>query len=214
MNTRFLLVLSLIVAVLAVWFYRTQGDISPLGGLSETNIEYEATDILAIQTNELGAAEYQLTADSLTHYAQENVDELETMTLHWRPNDHKSIAISADRAAMYHESDKVVMRNNVLFASQDISRPAKFTATKATKAANDVALQTNPANRVLKLEATELIGHLADKTIYSDRPIKVQQAANRFESAGFKADLALGDYEFSQVAVTFLPPKRQDAALF
>lgn len=196
MNTRFLFILSLLVTVFAVWFYRNQGELDSVINLSETNIEYEATDILAVQTNENGYAEYSLTADDLTHYAAENSDKMNGMTLNWRPNADRNVVVNADEATIYHEQSKVVMTNNVLFSSH-----------QSTDAQGDV-------KPPMKLVAEELIGDLKAKKVYSDKPIEVTQAENSFDSASFKADMSTGDYEFEQVAVTFMPPARNDQPVF
>ena len=195
MNTRFLFVISLLIAMFAVWFYRNQGDLDSVINMSTTNIEYEAADILAVQTNEAGIAEYSLTADNLTHYSDQNFDKLVAMKLNWRPNNTQNVTVNADEAVMYHEQSKVVMTNNVLFSSQ----------------ANDNGQVSKPP---LKLVASELIGDLEQKKVFSNKPIKVTQAANSFESSKFVADMTTGDYEFSNVAVTFMPPARKDVPLF
>ncbi|EGK15026.1 LPS export ABC transporter periplasmic protein LptC [Psychrobacter sanguinis] len=195
MNTRFLFVISLLIAMFAVWFYRNQGDLDSVINMSTTNIEYEAADILAVQTNEDGIAEYSLTADNLTHYSDQNFDKLVAMKLNWRPNNTQNVTVNADEAVMYHEQSKVVMTNNVLFSSQ----------------ANDNGQVSKPP---LKLVASELIGDLEQKKVFSNKPIKVTQAANSFESSKFVADMTTGDYEFSNVAVTFMPPARKDVPLF
>ena len=195
MNTRFLFVISLLIAMFAVWFYRNQGDLDSVINMSTTNIEYEAADILAVQTNEDGIAEYSLTADNLTHYSDQNFDKLVAMKLNWRPNNTQNVTVNADEAVMYHEQSKVVMTNNVLFSSQ----------------ANDNGQVSKPP---LKLVASELIGDLEQKKVFSNKPIKVTQSANSFESSKFVADMTTGDYEFSNVAVTFMPPVRKDVPLF
>ncbi len=195
MNTRFLFVISLLIAMFAVWFYRNQGDLDSVINMSTTNIEYEAADILAVQTNEDGIAEYSLTADNLTHYSDQNFDKLVAMKLNWRPNNTQNVTVNADEAVMYHEQSKVVMTNNVLFSSQ----------------ANDNGQVSKPP---LKLVASELIGDLEQKKVFSNKPIKVTQAADSFESSKFVADMTTGDYEFSNVAVTFMPPARKDVPLF
>jgi len=179
----------------AVWFYRNQGDLDSVINMSTPNIEYEAADILAVQTNEDGIAEYSLTADNLTHYSDQNFDKLVAMKLNWRPNNTQNVTVNADEAVMYHEKSKVDMTNNVLFSSQ----------------ANDNGQVSKPP---LKLVASELIGDLEQKKVFSNKPIKVTQAANSFESSKFVADMTTGDYEFSNVAVTFMPPARKDVPLF
>ena len=70
----------------------------------------------------------------------------------------------------------------------------------------------------LKLVAQTLIGDLEHKKLRSDEPVIVTQGQgdnqNEFKSASMQADLMTGDYDFRQVAVTFVPPKRQDTPLF
>ncbi len=195
MNTRFLFVISLLIAMFAAWFYKSQGDLDTILDMSTTNIEYEATDILAVQTNDEGVAEYSLTADNLTHYSDQNFDKLVAMKLNWRPSSSQNVVINADEAVMYHEQSKVVMTNNVLFSSQSDAN-------------------TQAAKPPMKLVASELIGDLEQKKVFSEKPIKVTQANNSFESSSFVADVNNGDYEFSNVAVTFMPPARRDVPLF
>lgn len=185
--------------MLAVWFYRHQGQLDSVLNFSTSNIEYEATDILAVQTDEDGIAEYSLTAESLVHYSDENLDKLQRMRLNWRPSSNRNVMVDADEAAMYHEQNKVVMTNNVLLSSRfDPSQAQHTTSIKPP----------------IKLVASELIGDLETKRIYSNQPIDVTQGDNSFQSDSFVADLTTGDYEFAQVAVTFLPPPRKEVPLF
>lgn len=195
MNNRFLFVIALLVAMFAVWFYRNQGELDEVLNLSSTNIEYEATDILAVQTNNEGVAEYSMTADNLIHYSDQNFDKLQAMNLNWRPSSSQSVMIKADEAILYHEQSKVVMTNNVLFSSQTDQQPERVKPP-------------------LKLVASELIGDLEQKKVTSEKPIEVTQAQNSFKSSSFEADMTTGDYQFSNVAVTFMPPDRKDVPLF
>ena len=45
MNTRVLIVLALIIAVIAGWFFKQQGEITPPVSMEPTDVDYEATDI-------------------------------------------------------------------------------------------------------------------------------------------------------------------------
>ena len=195
MKNRFLFLIALLVAMFAVWFYRSQGELDEVLNLSSTNIEYEATDILAVQTNDEGVAEYSMTADNLTHYSDQNFDKLQAMNLNWRPSSSQSVMIQADEAIIYHEQSKVIMSNNVLFSSQTDQ-------------------QQDNLKPPMKLVASELIGDLEQKRVISEKPIEVTQANNSFKSSSFEADMMTGDYEFSNVAVTFMSPPRKEVPLF
>ena len=54
MNTRVLIVIALIIAALAGWFFKQQGEIAPPVNIEASDVDYEATDIKAVQTNEQG----------------------------------------------------------------------------------------------------------------------------------------------------------------
>ena len=55
MNTRVLIVLALIIAGIAGWFFQQQGDVTPPVNIETTDVDYEATDIKAVQTNRIQA---------------------------------------------------------------------------------------------------------------------------------------------------------------
>jgi lipopolysaccharide export system protein LptC len=75
-NTRVLVVLALIIAGIAGWFFQQQGKVTPPVKIEASEVDYEATDIKAVQTNEEGETEYELNADSLTHNPVTNQDEM------------------------------------------------------------------------------------------------------------------------------------------
>ena len=215
MNTRSLLIFSVIIMVLAVAFYREQTNITPTQTVqSASNIEYQAEDILAVQTTDSGVAEYTLTARELTHYTDQNADELVDMTLNWRPNegDAQQIRLTADTAVMDYDTQIVTMQNNVVFANRFLS------PLNGANSAHPVDNQSPVHQSPLKLVAQTLIGDLEHKKLRSDEPVIVTQGEgdnqNEFKSASMQADLMTGDYDFRQVAVTFVPPKRQDTPLF
>ena len=66
MNTKVLIVLALIIAGIAGWFFQQQGKIEPPINIQASEVDYEATDIKAVQTNEQGETEYELNAESLS----------------------------------------------------------------------------------------------------------------------------------------------------
>lgn len=199
MNTRVLLIFALIVSILATWLYKEQGSLDNPIAIASSNIEYEATDINALQTNARGEVAYLLKADKLTHYTDSNTDELENIKLNWRSNPQQNIQLHAQLANINHNSGDIQMQQDVILISRQPTQTAD--STKST-------------NSALNLTATILKGNLQQKNLYSEQPVIVTQGDNRFEANSFKTDLQTGEYEFEKVAVTFLPPPRQDVALF
>lgn len=197
MNTRILIVLALIIAGIAGWFFQQQGDITPPINIETTDVDYEASEIKAVQTNEQGETEYELSADSLTHDPKTNQDVMSGITMDWRPTQEQRYRIESGTATINQETGDLHLYGGFNLASE------KNAASASGK---------NIAPIVVTGQA--LKGNTKSRQVYSDQPVKITQGSNRFEAASMTANLETGEYEFGQVAVTFTPAKRQDKALF
>ncbi|WP_413520503.1 LPS export ABC transporter periplasmic protein LptC [Psychrobacter glacincola] len=194
MNTRVLIVIALIIAALAGWFFKQQGEITPPVNIETSDVDYEATDIKAVQTNEQGETEYELSAESLTHNPTTNEDEMKGITMNWEPSDEQRYRIEAGTAAISQQTG-------------ELSLSGGFSLISEGKTAN---ANVEP----IKVTGATLKGNTKSGQVYSNEPVKVEQGMNRFEASSMKANLETGDYEFGQVAVSFTPADRQDKALF
>lgn len=194
MNTRVLIVLALILAVIAGWFFKQQGEITPPVSIGASDVDYEATDIKAVQTNDEGKTEYELSAESLTHNPVTNKDEMKGITMNWEPSDEQRYRIEAGSAAISQQTG-------------DMSLSGGFSLVSEGKAGTS---DVEP----IKVTGATLKGNTKSGQVYSDEPVKVEQGMNRFEASSMKANLETGDYEFGKVTVAFMPAKRQDKALF
>ena len=194
MNTRVLIVIALIIAGIAGWFFQQQGEITPPVNLETSDVDYEATDIKAVQTNEKGETEYELSAESLTHNPVTNKDEMKGITMNWEPSDEQRYRIEAGSAAISQQTGELSLSGGFSLVSED----------KAGK--SDI--------EPIKVTGATLKGNTKSGQVYSDEAVKVEQGMNRFEASSMKANLETGEYEFGQVAVSFTPADRQDKALF
>lgn len=194
MNTRVLIVIALIIAALAGWFFKQQGGIAPPVNIEASDVDYEATDIKAVQTNEQGETEYELSAESLTHNPTTNEDEMKGITMNWEPSDEQRYRIEAGTAAISQQTG-------------ELSLSGGFSLVSEGKTAN---ANVEP----IKVTGATLKGNTKSGQVYSNEPVKVEQGMNRFEASSMKANLETGDYEFGQVAVSFTPADRQDKSLF
>ena len=194
MNTRVLIVIALIIAALAGWFFKQQGEITPPVNIETSDVDYEATDIKAVQTNEQGETEYELSAESLTHNPTTNEDEMKGITMNWEPSDEQRYRIEAGTAAISQQTG-------------ELSLSGGFSLISEGKTAN---ANVEP----IKVTGATLKGNTKSGQVYSNEPVKVEQGMNRFEASSMKANLETGDYEFGQVAVSFTPADRQDKSLF
>lgn len=193
MNTKVLIVLALIIAGIAGWFFQQQGKIEPPINIQASEVDYEATEIKAVQTNEQGETEYELNAESLTHNPKTNEDVMSGITMNWKPSVEQRYVIQSGTATINQESG-------------DLHLYGGFSLVSESSASTDI--------EPIKVSGAALKGNTKSRQVYSDQPVKVEQGLNRFEAASMKANLETGEYEFGQVAVSFTPAKRQDKALF
>lgn len=194
MNTRVLIVLALIIAGLAGWFFKQQGEITPPVSMETSDVDYEATDIKAVQTNDKGETEYELTAESLTHNPQTNLDEMSGITMNWEPSPEQRYRIEAGSAAISQQTGELNLSGGFLLVSE------------GKKGTSDI--------EPIKVTGNTLKGNTKSGKVYSEEPVKIEQGMNRFEASSMTANLETGDYEFGKVAVAFTPSDRQDKALF
>jgi len=193
-NTRVLIVLALIIAGLAGWFFKQQGEITPPVSMETSDVDYEATDIKAVQTNDKGETEYELTAESLTHNPQTNLDEMSGITMNWEPSPEQRYRIEAGSAAISQQTGELNLSGGFLLVSE------------GKKGTSDI--------EPIKVTGNTLKGNTKSGKVYSEEPVKIEQGMNRFEASSMTANLETGDYEFGKVAVAFTPSDRQDKALF
>lgn len=193
-NTRILIILALIIAAIAGWFFHQHGEIAPPVNIEPSEVDYEATDIKAVQTNEQGETEYEVNADSISHNPQTNQDEMSGITMNWEPSATQRYQIQAGTAAINQQSGDLKLSGGFTLTSQDKSGQGN--------------------SEPIKVTGSELKGNTKSRQVFSDKPVKVEQGMNRFEAASMTANLETGDYEFGNIAVTFSPPNRKDKALF
>jgi len=193
-NTSVLIVLALIIAGIAGWFFQQQGKISPPVSMETTDVDYEATDISAVQTNEKGETEYELTAESLTHNPETNLDEMSGITMNWEPSAEQRYRIEAGSAAISQQTGELSLSGGFSLVSE--------------------GSKNTPDIEPIKVTGSTLKGNTKSGQVYSEEPVKIEQGMNRFEASSMTANLETGEYEFGQVAVAFTPADRQDKALF
>ncbi|MBE0442881.1 MAG: LPS export ABC transporter periplasmic protein LptC [Psychrobacter sp.] len=194
MNTRVLIVITLIIAGLAGWFFQQQAEVSPPVSIEAPDVDYEATEIKAVQTNEEGETEYELTAKSLTHNPETNLDEMSGITMNWEPSAESRYLIEAGTAAISQQTGDLSLSGGFSLISEN------------KKESSDI--------EPIKVTGSTLKGNTKSGKIYSEEPVQVEQGMNRFEASSMTANLETGEYEFGQVAVSFTSAERQDKALF
>ena len=123
MNTKVLIVLALIIAGIAGWFFQQQGKIEPPINIEASEVDYEATDIKAVQTNEQGETEYELNAESLTHDPKTNEDVMSGITMNWKPSDEQRYVIQSGTATINQASGDLHLYGGFSLLSEDKLAP-------------------------------------------------------------------------------------------
>lgn len=212
MSTRILIILALIIAGIAGWFFRQQADISPPINIAASEVDYEASEVQAIQTNEQGETEYELNAKSLKHNPLTNQDEMSDITMNWNASDEQRYRIQAGSATINQQTGDLD-----LFGGFTLISDSKNDDNQTRERTADINLDNTkqaPIIAPIKVTGQALKGNTKSRQVYSDQPVQVEQGLNRFTAATMTANLETGEYEFGQVSVTFTPTKRQDEALF
>lgn len=191
MNGKILAVIALVAIVLALWLFnhnRPQ-DI----GITAPNadIQSEVSDITASQINpETGKIEYTLTAKSLIQN-QSGQNELKEMVMTWTPPSGEIYEIKSATAILDDKTGDMTLTDGTVFS-------------KKASASTDEMIVT----------AEGLIGNTKTRQIQSTSAIHVSQGSHQFKAQSMTGNLNSGDYEFTNIATEFMPPVRNDKALF
>lgn len=194
MNNRLLIVVAVIVVILATWFYNTQGETQAPIQIAKPDIEYEATDITATQTDDAGNTEYEVTAQKIERNKQTNQDEMIGIVMKWKPSKDYYYQLTAQRAVLNQETGNIVLSGKV-DVTQILDTSDKFMN-------HDIDDNTDI---MMKISAEQIHGNTKQKELYSDYPVVVEQGDNTFEAKNMRGNLQTGDYEFGQIEAIFMP---------
>lgn len=200
MNSKILIIIALLIAIVCGWFFHHHAEIKPpVTKVESSQIDYEATGIKASQTNDKGETEYELTAERFVHNPTTNQDEMVDITLNWYPNSHEVYQVTAGRAVFVQQTGDLLLKNGVKLVGQP----------KGVVDADE-----NENRHHIEMNSQSLQANTKTKEVVSDSPVTVTQGNQRFYAESMKADLATGELEFFQVNVSLTPAIREDVALF
>lgn len=200
MSTKLLFILGFILIVLASYFYASNNATLTKLSLKASDIDYQAKNIHALQTDDKGKVNYQLTAKEVTHYQMARIATLTQPKIQWQPNPSRLVTFESGQGTLDESKQEVVFSQNVKMLSQ----PLDNVLATVKQARNTQAFLSNDT-ATMQLDAKELQGNLLTKQVISSQPIQVTQGNNSFVANSMKADLNTGDYEFDRVTMTFIP---------
>ncbi len=194
MSTRILFIISLLLIVIASYFYASNDASLSKVKLKPTDIDYQANNIRALQTNEQGAIYYQMTADKVIHYQYAKMAILENPNIVWLPSPERKVIFQAVRAELDENQQIIHLKDNVMMQNQPLM---------ATKMVSNQALFNNQQS--ITLTGRDFIGDLTSKQVYTEQPMQVIQGKHQFSAQRMNANLTTGDYQFDRVEVIYSP---------
>lgn len=178
----------LLVAGFGVYFF-TKNTPKPAIPVAKAKIQSQISDIRAVQTNpDTGEIEYTLTAKSVTQNTT-GQDELLDVVMDWTPDKDSHYTIKAGRAVFEQKTGEFDFGGGFVLA-------------------------WHAKDGVMTLTGENLLGNTKSKKIYSQTPLTVIQGHNQFFAKSMQGDLMHKDYQFFGVQLSFVPPIRQEQALF
>lgn len=172
MSTRLLYLLALGFISIAATFYIFNREKTVQAIASHSEIDYSASKIVGLQTDEQGLIQNQLHADTLRHYPQGDRIELDQITSVWYKQGKPQTKLTADQGISLQSNEKIILKGNV-----HVQQLATATRT-----------ETN-------LYTAELNGYPKTKTVDTKSDVTVQSAKSKLVSQGVRADLNSGEYE-------------------
>lgn len=190
MSTKALLILGLLFIIAASYFYASNDTKLARPNLAPSDIDYQAQQVKALQTDEQGQIQYQLTASQVTHYLNAQTAVLTDPNIVWHTKNGREVTMMAKAAQLDENKQAVNLTGAVKLQSRAL--------TNMTNSVNSPLLQ---------LTGRDFMGDLAAQQVTSAYPVVVEQGNNRFEAQKMQVDVANGNYAFDRVAMTFMPAR-------
>lgn len=173
MSTRLLYLLALGFISIAAVFYMFNREQTQQAIASHSEVDYSASTIVGLQTDDQGLIQNKLQANTLRHYPQGDRIELDQLTSVWYKLGQPQTQLNADKGVSLKNNDKVILTGHVHVQQLATSSHA----------------ETN-------LYTTELNGYPKTKKVDTDMQVTVESSQSKLVSQGVRADLNNGQYEF------------------
>ena len=173
MSTRMLYLMAFIFMGAAALFYMFNRPKTEQIVATHSDVDFSASTISALQTDEQGQIQNALTATALRHYPAGDRMELDQINTTWYKNGLPQTTLAADKGTSLQNNDKVILTGNVHVQ------------------------QLATANRApTDLYTTLLNGYPKSKKVDTDQVVTIKSAQSNLVSQGINADLNVGQYDF------------------
>lgn len=199
MSSRVLICLSLILSLFSIYIYIHRDKVPNKGLTIEKRIDYKASGIRSIQTNEEGKVDLSMDADELLHNL-----ETDTLTLH-KTNAQQTIQKKTssnknDAHVLNFQAQKIIWNRpqNTLMLLNGI------TLSRTQLPINDIQTANQTKNsQVIKTES--LVYNLSSHVLKGNTQIEFKDQKATFLAQGLHANLATGIYDFNRIKAQYTP---------
>lgn len=185
MSTSRLYLIALVFIGIAILFYTLNREKVKQVVATHSDIDFSATSIVAIQTDDQGFVQHTLNADTLRHYPQDDRMELDRISSFLYKQGVPQTTLVADHAVSLQNNNKVILTGHV-----HVQQLASY-----QHAATD-------------LYTTILNGYPKTKKIDTDQVVTIKSAQSNIVSQGVRADLNTGQYELIKPKGVYIAPQR------
>ncbi len=197
MSTKLLFFFAFLMIMTAAYFYASNNAALSRLSLKPSDIDYQASNIKALQTKDDGMVNYHLMAKGVTHYQVARSAVLDDTKVTWVNDPTRQVTLLAKQALLDETRQIVTFKDHITIQTKDMQ----------------TSIPT--AKPTMMLNASNLVGNLATKQLVSNDPVTVTQPVinadgsstgeNSFTASRMQVDLSIGDYNFDRVAMTFMP---------
>lgn len=207
MSSRWLIVISSVLSVLAVYIYMHRDKVAQPKAAFDARFDYWAEDISTIQTDDTGAVAMSVQAKKLTHELKTNTLVLTNMqakqviTDTAEPNTPTTVAFSADKAVWQRNKHILTLADNVT-----LLRTKKRTTKHTTKTSpHRPSIQDSKTTQTQQLKAQDLRYHTKTKQLSTSFPVLFSSGKSYIKASAMRADLGTGIYQFDFLQAQFVP---------
>lgn len=182
MDTKFLYIISLVIASCVGGFYYYSGKSQKLEIRADQDLSSDAEKIQITQTDDSGKLYAKTNIQSMTQWMTSGKASLNQIQGILYQNGVENATFHADKAIASDEYRKVELNGNI-------------TITKLDEAQKPI----------ITLKTEQLLGDTKTNQIQTDRTVLVTNPQAQFSSQGLNANLTTGEYEFSNIRGKYDP---------
>lgn len=197
MSSRWLIMVSSVLSVLAVYFYMHRDKVPQPKAAFDARFDYWAEDISSVQTDDTGAVAMSVQAKKLTHELKTdtlvltNMQAKQVITDTAEPNTPTTVAFSADKAVWQRKNHTLTLADNITVLRTKKTSP------------HEPSIQDSKTTQTQQLKAENLHYHTKTKQLSTQFPVLFSSGKSYIKASAMRANLGTGMYQFDFLQAQF-----------